>query len=472
MKTTLSKTTITITAFLSTFTTPIHAATTPAKKPSFYQAPKSSSTTRDPDVPKYAKPLSKGDLPLPNKPNWLDFGADYRLRYEYRDNDLRRKQALTDNPFLQRTRVYLGIHDIADPFRFAVELQDARRFNGKFPKDNRDFNYAELTRLQGELYFRDALGEDSLGNNRPVSLRYGIQNFEFLDRRLLGNNQWRNTANTFVGFRGTLGQESNDWQLDLLGVRPLSRNIDSTDTPVSGQTIYAAIGHWRKWSKIITLEPFYLALDQDKTSTATKRFVHSPGLRAYGFIPNSHLDFDTSFISQFGDNEGKSIHAWGSTAELGYTFDHEWKPRLSVFHGFASGDTNAKDNRVQRFEKFYGFGRPWSASDYIVFENIQTEKIRFEFAPTEKLRIDFGYSWYQLANSHDRVTNFNNITDPSGRSGSTIGREFDIRARWQINSHLETTIGYSHFDSGNFTQKFTNRNQSDFAYVEIQAALF
>jgi hypothetical protein len=26
--------------------------------------------------------------------------------------------------------------------------------------------------------------------------------------------------------------------------------------------------------------------------------------------------------------------------ELGYTFDHEWKPRASVFYGFGTGDKN------------------------------------------------------------------------------------------------------------------------------------
>jgi hypothetical protein len=140
------------------------------------------------------------------------------------------------------------VHDVLDPLRLAVELQDARRHNSRYPEDNRDVDELEIIRLHVELFFEQALGRDPLGNPRPVSLRYGIQNFEFLDRRLLANNQWRNTANTFRGFRAALGQESNDWHVDLLAVQPLNREISQPDEPLDGQLVYAIIWHWRRWS--------------------------------------------------------------------------------------------------------------------------------------------------------------------------------------------------------------------------------
>jgi hypothetical protein len=163
---------------------------------------------------------------------------DTRIRFEYRDNDLRSvneaapKTALlssnpkkifnqTDNVFLQRTRLYLGIKEVLDPFRFAVEIADSRRYAGTNyrPVPNGDeINALEPIRLYAELHFDDLLPADPHGNPRPVSLRYGIHNFEFLDRRIIANNQWRNTANTFQGFHAAIGQDSNDWALDLLAV--------------------------------------------------------------------------------------------------------------------------------------------------------------------------------------------------------------------------------------------------------------
>jgi hypothetical protein len=439
---------------------------------SYYQPPQSYSTTRDPDLPKYARHAQETGIDFLQDLSWLDVGLDYRFRAEYRDDDIRRATGGLDEPLLHRTRAYLGIHDVLDPFRFAIELQDSRRYNGNYEPDNRDINEFELIRLQAELFFDDLLAPDPRGNKRPISIRYGIQNFEFLDRRLLGNNQWRNTANTFLGFRGAIGQDANDWSLDLLAVQPIEREKYQWDEPIDGRWIYGLIGHWRGWSDFVTLEPFYLALDQSQTASAKDRTVHSPGIRAYGTVGKTGFDYDVSVIKQFGHNGTQNLDAWGGTAEVGYRLDQPWKPRLSAFYGYASGDEDPNDNTDNRFERFYGFGRPWSANDYIVYENISTPKLRLELTPYDKLRIDLGYSWYHLASNTDRFAGANNARDKTGQSSSDIGHEFDIRARLQITKKLEAIIGYAHFTAGDFIRNTVRPGDTDFAYLEINLALF
>lgn len=444
----------------------------PAAAESYYRAPKSYSTTRDPDLPRYARHAHESDQPWLKEATWLDIGLDYRFRYEYRDDDLRRPEVGLDQPFLHRTRFYLGVHDALDPFRFAFELQDSRRFHSRYPRDTRDVNELEVIRLYAELFFDDLLGHDALRNERPLSLRYGIHNFEFLDRRLIGNNQWRNTANTFQGFHGSLGQETNDWQLDLLAVQPLQREKYEGDAPISGQWMYSLIGHWRGWSEAVTLEPFYLALHQSAQRSVAHRLVHAPGLRAYGFLPGTGFDFDLSFIYQTGESGPQNLEGYGGTFELGYTWrDHAWLPRLGLFYGHATGDRDPNDSTDHRFERFFGFGRPWSANDYIQFENIRTPKLRLELTPTRQLRVDFGYSAYWLASATDAFF-ANRARDHSGRSGSYVGSEFDIRARWQVTPKLEAVLGYAHFFPGSFSRSTFRTDDSDFAYLEINIRAF
>ncbi len=442
------------------------------KPKSFYKAPLSYSTTRDPDPPKYVRKASETGIDSLQNATWLDIGLDYRFRYEYRDDDIRRAEAGRDEPLLHRTRAYIGIHDIIDPFRFAVEMQDARRYNSNYPRDNRDVNEFEFIRLYGELYFKNLLGKDPLGNSRPISLRYGIHNFEFLDRRLIGNNQWRNTANAFQGFHGTIGQESNDWQLDILAVQPLNRLKYEADRPVEQQWVYALIGHWRGF-KNVTLEPYYLALHQSAYAGVAERMVHSPGFRAYGVLGSSGFDYDASFNYQFGQNGTRKVRAYGGSAEIGYTFgSHPWKPRVSAFYGYASGDRDPNDNVDNRFERFFGFGRPWSANDYIVYENISTPKLRVELKPSKNLRVDFGYSWYWLASEKDRFANANNVRDVTGNSGGFIGHEFDIRARYALGEKTEVTLGYAYFKDGSFVQNRIRSGDTDFAYLEVSHRFF
>lgn len=441
-------------------------------KKSYYQPSRSYSTTRDPDPPKYARHAPDTGWDFLRNAAWLDVGLDHRLRYEYRDDDIRRARSGRDEPLLMRTRAYLGLHDALDPFRMAVEMQDARRYNSNYPRDTRDVNEFELIRLYGELYFKDALGHDPLGNPRPLNVRYGIQNFEFLDRRLIGNNQWRNTANAFQGFYASLGQESNDWQVELLAVQPLRRSKYEWDRPTEEQWVYGVIGHWRGWSQAVTLEPFYLALNQSAYTGVVERLVHSPGLRVYGVIPGSGWDFDGSLIYQTGKSGARDLEAWAGNVEIGHTFAHPWKPRLSAFYGYASGDRDPGDAEDNRFERFFGFGRPWSANDYIVFENISTPKVRLEFSPTQRLRFDLGWSWYWLADGRDRFAGAGNARDASGKSGSFIGQEFDLRARCQLGKKVEAVLGYAYFQPGSFTSSTVRPGDTDFAYLEISISAF
>lgn len=529
---------------------------------SFYESPRSNSTTRDPDPPKYAGNFSQswlsriGGIYRPQHLSWLDIGLDTRIRFEYRDNDLRSvnekdpKTALrwnspagrrvfnqTDNVFLQRTRLYLGVKEVIDPFRFAVEIADSRRYAGTNfrPVPNGDeINALEPIRLYGELYLDELLPGDPHGNARPVSLRYGIHNFEFLDRRIIANNQWRNTANTFQGFHAAIGQDSNDWALDLLAVQPLKRFEYERDRATDPVWVFAAMGHWRRWSEVVTLEPFYFQRRNPHfigadNKAVTERVVHAPGLRAYGSVGKTGFDFDASVIPQFGskealtnsdlgtadtkgtktksgsDRRAENIRALGYTGELGYTFsENPWKPRLSFFYGYASGDKQANptlnkkptadtDLTDNRFERFYGFQRPWSAQDYIVFENISSPKARLEFRPHKDLRVDLGYSWFWLASGTDRYYRANaaagTARDYTEKYGKHIGDEADIRARYAPTKSTEVTVGYSFFKAGSYTNgniwssynnatttkpaKITpERGDSNFVYIEISQRFF
>ncbi|MDO9103892.1 MAG: alginate export family protein [Methylovulum sp.] len=457
------------------------------KKYGYYKEPGSYGTKRITAPPPYVRNLSKTGIASVKDVTWLDVGLDFRFRYEYRDGDIRRKTAVVDEPLLLRTRAYLGVKEILDPFRFAIEVQDSRRYNSQFATDVRDVNEFEIISGYGELYFKNALGEDDLGQARPLSLKVGRFNFEFLDRRLIGNNEWRNTTNTFQGFQAMLGEDKNDWQVDLLALQPLERLKYDFDETVDEQWFSSAIGHWRKWRDIITLEPYYLALRQDASinNGFVSRDIHATALRGYGWIGDSGFNYDANVIYQFGTSGTQDHDAYGYTAEVGYTFDHAWKPRLSASYGYASGDRNPNDNKNERFERFFGFARPWSADDYVIFENISAPKIRLEFEPSKKFRVDTGYGLYWLASATDRFNNLNTVPDSSGlnrdksgNSGDFVGHSFDIRARYKLDPRVDTTLGYSHFTTGEFVRNIQDKSRgshsddSDFIYVEVSLNAF
>lgn len=131
----------------------------------YYVNPKSYGTTRINSPQAYVKPLNRTGISAFKDIDWIEAGLDYRTRYEHRENDLRRADSGVDRPLLLRTRGYIGLKEKLDPFRFAVEIEDAQREFSKYEIDNRDYNRAEPINAYGELYFKNGIG-----TNRPVSI--------------------------------------------------------------------------------------------------------------------------------------------------------------------------------------------------------------------------------------------------------------------------------------------------------------
>ena len=483
----------------------------------YYVERRSYGTQKESEPPRYVKQANKTwlkDYDAFNDVNWLDLGLEYRARYEHRDNDFRRADENIDDPLLLRTRAYIGVKEILDPLRFAVEVQDSRRNNGDYSRayDTRDVNQADILQGYLELHFKESIfGKDDLGNNRPFWVRGGRLAWESLDRRLIARNEWRNTTNTFQGVRANIGDKKNDWQLEAFAVKPLQRFTRSLDEVDHSQDFYGVIGDWRGWSEYVTLQPYYFLLKQDgnkvkynsngqeltgATLSAAQidRKIHTAGLRAYGAF-NSGWDYDTSYVKQWGNQDRFLSNALGSInvdheaysygAEVGYTFKNSWKPRVSAYYGVASGDstpaTGTDRTDSQRFERLFGFARPWSNNDYIQMENIRTPKLHLEFEPKvsflQNVKVDTSFSWYRLDDASDRWQAGSNLRDRTGASGNDLGKEVDLRVRFPINQYASLNIGYAHFWAGDFVKDSvkiagnnndaTRASSSDFFYTEL-----
>ena len=441
-----------------------------AKKPvSYHQRSNSYATNPDSDPPRYVRRLSDIGVEAFKDITWLELGLESRMRYEHRHNDIRRIEGGNDDPIFLRNRAWIGIKDILDPFRFAVEFQDSRIVNNRFVSTDQERNEYDLINAYGELYFKKGLGADDRGNDRPIRFRVGRFAYEATDRRFIARNEWRNTTNSFEGFRLNLGREANDWELDLFGMQPVRRLQTKFDEANDHLWTFGAIGTWRRWSDIITIQPYYMGQKQTADPngfTATNRLdreIHMPGFRAYGKVSNL-FDFDVSYNRQLGYTGPNRIEAQGYTVEVGKTFDYAWKPRIGLFYGYASGDKNPNDHVDNRFDRFFGFARPWSADHYVIYENLKAPKIRFEFSPTQKLGFELGYGGYWLASSTDRMFDIldgnisNTIKDPgfnrdrTGKSGDFGGHAFEGRIRYQPTSRISTTLGYTHFTAGEFVK--------------------
>ena len=430
----------------------------------YYVERRSYGTRRVSEPPPYVQQLNQtwlGELDGFQDIDWLDIGLDHRTRFEIRDNDFRRSVNTVDQPFLQRTRAYLALKNRFDPLRFTVEISDARRYNSDFARDVRDSNFQEPIQLYGELFFKQSWLAD-----KQVSLKFGRQAFEYLDRRLLARNEFRNTTNNFDGIRAIVGKQSDAWQVDALLLQPILRDDKAN-------TLAGLIGDYRRYSKIITVQPLYLVLKQDgsKAASGVEREIHTLGLRGYGVVGKTGFDYDASYYHQRGNDGPRKHDAQAYTGELGYTFAHPWKPRLSAAYNYASGDDNPNDGQSGRFERLFGFARPFSQNDYFQFENLEAPKLRVEISPSRDLQFDAGFNWYLLNSPTDRWNNAG-LRDSTGQSGTFVGHEADTRVVWRQSRYFQTEVLYAYFKAGEFLRNAGRGGTSNLLFVQLTFSAF
>jgi opacity protein-like surface antigen len=457
----------------------------PPPKKSYYVPTRGYRLEPQPDIPPYVRNLGRTYKEFEGI-DWLNVGLDSRVRFEYRKDDYRPWTNTTTNPWtstrrnfpnslwLSRTRAYVGVQNILDPLRFVVEFQDSRAYNSLYQLQGQEINQTDLIQAFAELYFKDALGKDDLGNDRPLSIRAGRFHLELLDRRLIANNEFRNTTNNFEGFRLRLGKKDNDWDVDSFLMRPVVRYPYEFDRPEWGNWIYGTVLSIRRWSEYATIQPYFLGRKQyaDLLNTSNALRVHrdtyAPGLRVYGVLGD--FDYDADVNKQMGETGefrdlGARRNAIQTTVqhdaiaysvELGYTFsDLAWKPRLSADYFYGTGNKSPFDSVNQTFDIFYGFNQPFSRNDYIAWNNIKAVKGRLEFSPFKNLQVDTTFSAYWLASAAaawDRA----NLFAPLGNRGTFLGTEYDLRIRYKLNAFINLTASYSRFWPGSFTSSFAS----------------
>ncbi len=422
----------------------------------------SPGTKRVADLPEYVRPMSERDERFADL-DWLLFGVEQRTRFEIRD-DFFAAGGRSDERFLLRTRMYVGIRDVADPFRFGLEFQDSRRFGSELPENVGEIDENELLQAYGELYFKDGVGE-----GQPLSIRLGRMSFDSVDRRLFARNRFRNTTNAFDGLRVRLGDATTVWEVEAFAFQPVERRLRRFDHGDDERWIYGVAGYFRGWWPHVVLEPYYFALDEDRKGMTPDREIHTIGLHAYGLIGETGFDYDFNVAFQFGDRTGGHHRAFAAHGELGYSFGDSWGTRVAGMLNYASGDDDPGDRSDERFENLFGAAHTmYGHADLFAWQNMVSPSLHVTTSPTERLRIEAVYRAFWLASDTDAFVRAA-LRDPTGESGDFVGQEVDLRLRYWICDGVELDVGYAHFFPENFVRNVTETtDDSDFFYVAMR----
>lgn len=414
-----------------------------------------------PEPPSYALPLSEHDLLRVPDLSWLDVGLEQRTRFELRSDDYRKPNLQQDEQFLLQSRLYLGMRELLDPFRFTLEVMDSRQFASEFPNESRDVNEIDVLQAHGELYFEDALGSEG-----PLRLQFGRMTIEAVDRKLLERANWGNTINSYDGARLRFGGPASIWSLDIFATRPVERKPRKLDGPDDERWLYGVIGGWRAVPGRLTLEPYGVILDEDrKGADQNDRTIYTMGLHAFGRLGDGAWDFDLDGAFQFGEDGDLDQRAFAGFGELGYTFKQDWKPRVALSCLYAGGDGQADDTENERFDRLTGTSHLYATTDFLEWRNIISPKVLVALKPGKNVDLDASYALFWLASDNDAWTTTGRRA-PDGDQGTLIGQEVDLRFRVKLTRHADLEMGYAYFIPGVFVRNTGPADDADFFYIQ------
>lgn len=395
------------------------------------------------DPAKYIAPSADGQL-------YLTLGFDLRERFEYfHNNDWGRDP--------QASLAYL-------PHRFMPHA---------------DLRWGESARAHLKLTNNLVWGRDARPTDKdaldvlgafvdvrfaPLTVRFGRQEIQYADARLVSNREGPNVRLAFDGLR--LMADVGDWRVDAFTVIPVQVKPGVfDDPPESGQLFWGLYASGLVSSSSTRgIDAYYLGLWRKEATfeqgTARER-RHTVGARFWN--QDRALDYNVELMYQFGSFGDGGIRAWGVGSRAGYTAENlPMKPRLSMQANVASGDENPDDaSRLQTFNPLFPRGV------YFSQENLVGPYNFFDLHPQLGLNVQgnasvvFDWDFFWRASLNDGLYLPSGVlrVPGAGNAARRIGSQPAVLVQWRPNAHATVAATASYFLAGPFfTQAGLGKN--------------
>lgn len=445
-------------------------------------APSSALHSHFSDDDLYPKPYVYKDKVIPDTqprftinqsgalPDWLSLAVQHRTRYETLNHQFRSGTTGSDQVLSLRTLAQATIHLHTD-YKIQLELQDSRAelADSGTAISTGLVNTAEL--LEANLQW---LAKGLFQKESRSLLRGGRLTMDFGKRRLVSRNRFRNVLNAFTGVDWIWKAKSGE-TIRTFFTLPVNRQpatqaeLLDNDASFDEETLDRIF--WGvsvatpnlPWSGQAEFYLFGLHENDGPDFLTRNRQLYTPGFRFYLPANKGQIDFEWETILQFGtshattaatDTRDLDHFAHFHHIEVGYTFDAPWSPRLILAYDYASGDGDPNDGAQGRFDPLFGATvfdfSPTGIHRPFVRSNITGPGVIFSIHPHKRVSTYIHYRAFWLASDTDVWAGNSGLRDPSGGSGSFLGQQWFVRAKWRVLANVQLEGGIAYRIDGDF----------------------
>jgi hypothetical protein len=414
-----------------------------------------------------ASPAAAQSAPKPSD-GWKVSGS-MRLRYEAVDGQVRPGFNPDDGLVNLRTTVFAEHR--GGPLRLGAEVYDSRAWGGDraTPISTNEVDTLELVQAYAAVDGKTkALGSTTVQVGRFL-LNLG-------SRRLVAADDYRNTTNSYTGLRADLAPAGV--KTTLVYVRPQVRLPDGLEALLDNRQhidresraleLWGAVAAKPKTVGPATLEGSYFHLEErDAPGRPTRdRSLDTFGGRLIRDPQASHWDYELEAFDQTGEisrglgptDPKLKVHAGFVHADLGYSFTHPLRPRLSAEVDLATGDDGR--GSYGRFDTLFGMRRadlaPSGLYNAIGRSNLVTPGVRLELTPPGRWDAFAVVRGLWLEAKEDAFST-TGVRDAAGRSGKFAGTQLEGRVRyWLIKDRVRAEADAVWLEKGRFLERAPN----------------
>ena len=396
---------------------------------------------------KYIPLNEQGDI-------FLTLGAEFRLRYEwYQDNNWGEGPQDDDGYLWARALPLADLH-VGDNVRFFGQLIAAYVYGLDVPVSPVDEDRADA--LQAFADVRLPLGPDG---ESSLTLRPGRQLLTYGSGRLIDVRYGTNVLQSFDAIKAFV--ETERWTLDAFYARPVDHRPGEFDDPSDDrQSVWSLYGRLNPRPRApLGIDAYYIGyLNKDAVfgDASGRELRHTLGTRLFGKAGGWDWDFELFY--QFGDFDADvgdgDISAWSVASNTGYTFrDAPLQPRLALKANLISGDHDPANPDVQTFNPLFPKGKYFGELTPLGPVNLVHVNPYVVLRLTDKLQLTGNVAFYWRESDDDAVYAFGGVDvlrADTGTGARYVGTQAELLLEYQADRHLSLLVSYSIFTDGDF----------------------
>jgi hypothetical protein len=307
-------------------------------------------------------------------------------------------------------------------------------------------------------------------------------------RRLVAADDYRNTTNSYTGLR--LDMAPAGLRTTLIYVQPQLRLPDGLDAVLDNRhrldrespslELWGGVAAKPKALGPATLEGAFFHLEERDTAAlpTRDRSLDTVGVRVLLDPKAAAFDYEIEAMHQGGEVSlsaaprapRQAVSADFVHADVGYTFSHRLRPRVSAEFDWVSGDRAG--GKYNRFDTLFGMRRADFAPSGIYAAlgraNMITPGLRLELAPPRAWDAFAAVRGLWLEAREDAFAT-TGVRDASGRSGRYAGAQIEARWRyWLIKDRLRAEADGVWLAKGRFLKRAPNAPKTgDTRYLSL-----